>query len=41
MLISIGIWDHCAEENGGVRDGSGIQWRDETSVWGVSLASGL
>lgn len=32
VLISIGICDHCSEENGGVRDGSGIQWRDETSV---------
>jgi hypothetical protein len=38
VLISIGIWDHWAEENGGVRDGRGIQWRDETSVWDVSSA---
>jgi hypothetical protein len=31
-LMSIGIWDHWAVENGGVREGSGIQWVDETSV---------
>jgi hypothetical protein len=29
--MSISMWDHCWAEKGGVREGSGIQWTEETS----------